>query len=313
MATWRLSANLALWAKCKHPISSFADNWLSYCSDPRRLCEFLKSITITRGVKWHAPATVLSVRKDPKTNFIDGVVISNSETRTETFISCKSIVICAGPWSQKVFEELFPSSSLQLHVSPLAGYSLVIRSPRHSLKHEKQNYQGRSHAIFTTHPKDCGFSPELFSREGGEIYIAGLNSSTIPLPSRAEESKSIMNPQKIQDLKRVAVRLMGKLAEGSNESSDDVPNEDDLEVLQEGLCFRPVTDTGRPIVSRVPDNALGSGFKCDTSASGRDRGGVFIATGHGPWGISQSLGTGRVMADLVDGIKPSVDITALQL
>lgn len=106
---------------------------------------------------------------------------------------------------------------------------------------------------------------------------------------------------------------MGKLTEGHNESSADVPNEDDLEVLREGLCFRPVTDTGRPIVSRVPDNALGSGLKSDTSAPGRERGGVFIATGHGPWGISQSLGTGRVMADLVDGIKPSVNIDALQL
>lgn len=264
-------------------------------------------------MRWHAPVRVLSVRKDSETNAIEGVVVLNSESQTESFIPCKNIVICAGPWTQSVFEALFPSSSLRLRVSPLAGYSLVIRSPRHSLVQEQQTYQGRSHAIFTTHPRDCGFSPELFSRHGGEIYIAGLNSSTIPLPSQAEESKEIMDREKIQDLKRVAVRLMGKLTEGHNESSADVPNEDDLEVLREGLCFRPVTDTGRPIVSRVPDNALGSGLKSDTSAPGRERGGVFIATGHGPWGISQSLGTGRVMADLVDGIKPSVNIDALQL
>jgi glycine/D-amino acid oxidase-like deaminating enzyme len=31
---------------------------------------------------------------------------------------------------------------------------------------------------------------------------------------------------------------------------------------------------------------------------GTREGGVFIAAGHGPWGISLSLGTGKVMSEI---------------
>jgi glycine/D-amino acid oxidase-like deaminating enzyme len=42
-------------------------------------------------------------------------------------------------------------------------------------------------------------------------------------------------------------------------------------------------------------------------------GGVWIASGHGPWGISLSLGTGLVVSELVEGRKPSADISNLGL
>jgi hypothetical protein len=70
----------------------------------------------------------------------------------------------------------------------------------------------------------------------------------------------------------------------------NVPDKD-VEVMREGLvchtfhvyglrsalanqmqCFRPVTSSGRPIVSRIPDDKLG-GVKTKCGASG----GVFIA------------------------------------
>jgi glycine/D-amino acid oxidase-like deaminating enzyme len=269
--------------------------------------------TISRGVKWHHPAQVASVVTDPNTNAVTGVHVLNSETQTESVISCRNIIITAGPWTPHVFKTLFPSAKLRLNVSALGGYSLVLRSPRHTQRHERETHQGRSHAVFTTHPRASGFSPELFSREGAEIYIAGLNSSQIPLPTRADGIKAIMDEEQIDALKTVAVRLLGKLADGHVESSDELPNADDLEVLREGLCFRPVTTTGRPIVSRVSERHLGVNVQSGTSAVGREIGGVFVATGHGPWGISQSLGTGRVVADMVDGIKTSADVSGLRM
>ncbi|KAL1965454.1 hypothetical protein VTN77DRAFT_5710 [Rasamsonia byssochlamydoides] len=277
--------------------------------DPLRLCKYLMEITVSRGVKWHHPAQVISVVTDPDTNAINAVKVLNFASQTESVIPCTNLVICAGPWTSRVFKNLFPSARLQLNVSALAGYSLVLRSPRHTLLHERDTYRGRSHAVFTTHPRDCGFSPEVFSREGAEIYIAGLNSSQIPLPNQAEEAREIMDKQKIDELKAVAVRLMGKLAEGHLECSDDVPNTDDLEVLREGLCFRPVTNSGRPIISRIKEELLGLGVKTKSSETGGERGGVFIATGHGPWGISLSLGTGKVVAEMIDGVKTSADVS----
>lgn len=269
---------------------------------------------VARGVKLHQPAQATSIITDPRTGTLDGIKIQDLNTKTESIIPCRNLVICAGPWTPHVFKTLFPSSGARIPISPLAGYSLLLHSPRHTLDHEREQYGGRSHAVFTTHPTSCGFSPEIFSRQGAEIYIAGLNSSQIPLPARAEDYPAAVQREQMDKLKQVAVRLLGKPAEGRTESSDDVPNVDDLEVVREALCFRPVTNRGTPIVSRVRDDLLGgdvrTGFE-DGPGEGRKKGGVFIASGHGPWGISLSLGTGKVVAEMIDDVETSADITGL--
>jgi glycine/D-amino acid oxidase-like deaminating enzyme len=150
------------------------------------------------------------------------------------------------------------------------------------------------HAVFTTDVS--GYSPEIFSRLGGEIYIAGVNSSSIPLPAIATESK-IEEPS-ILKLEAAAKRLLG-LPGDSN----------DLEIVRKGLCFRPVTDNGTPILARISDEKLGEGMK----TRGGGEGGVFLAAGHGPWGISMSVGTGKVMAEVIQGLPTSADITELGL
>ena len=60
------------------------------------------------------------------------------------------------------------------------------------------------------------------------------------------------------------------------------------------------------IKSNPPANALQ--FQKDATRPG---GGVFVATGHGPWGVALSLGTGRVVAEMVLGRKTSVDVGVL--
>jgi glycine/D-amino acid oxidase-like deaminating enzyme len=263
----------------------------------------------------HHSAQVTAVITDPETNTISGVKILYGLTQTETIIQCKNIIICAGPWTSKVFRSVFPLSTVSVDISSLAGYSLVLRSPRHTVSHERDLYHGHSHAIFTTHPNTAGFSTEIFSREGGEIFIAGLNSSQIPLPDQPEGAGAIMDKKSIEELKAVAIRLLGKLRDGEVESTDEIPNLDDLELVREGLCFRPVPSiSGRPvIVTQVMDELLGPSYQSNGSGIGRDKGGVFIAAGHGPWGISLSLGTGKVVADLVDGVEPGADIKGLAL
>ena len=260
---------------------------------------------ISRGVHLHNPSKAISLITDQKTGSITGIKLLNLLTHTESVIPCTKLVICAGPWSPKVFEDLFPSAKISLPIIPLAGYSLLIRSPRHTLAHERDSYQGRSHAVFTTHPRSCGFSPELFSREGGEIYIAGLNDPSMSLPALSKDAANLKVQADKDKLHAVAVRLMGRLAEeeGQKESTDKISNVDDLEVTRESLCFRPVSTRGTPVVSKVKEHLIGDGIKGD----------VFVASGHGPWGISLSLGTGKVVADMVQGLKPSADVSRLGL
>lgn len=76
---------------------------------------------------------------------------------------------------------------------------------------------------------------EIFSRLPDEIYVAGLNSSSAPLPDRAD--LSVINENDIEALKEVARKII-KL---SDEETAD------LEIVRKGHCFRPTTSSGRPV------------------------------------------------------------------
>lgn len=274
-------------------------------SDPLRLSRYLIDAAVSRGVKLHNPAKATTIVKNGE-GTITGITVVSLESQTETTIPCTNLVLSSGCWTPLVLKDLFPSNQASLNITPLAGYSLVVRSPRHTLDDERLTYGGRAHAVFTTHPQSCGFSPEIFTRKGGEIYIAGLNPS-IELPSRAEDARQLFDPAELQKLKDVAVRLMGDLAKGWTESTDSVPNTDDLEILREGLCFRPVGATDVPTIGRISDASLGGGVR--TAA----KGGVYIAAGHGPWGISLSLGTGKVVSEMINGQRTSADASELTI
>jgi D-amino-acid dehydrogenase len=59
--------------------------------------------------------------------------------------------------------------------------------------------------------------------------------------------------------------------------------------------LRPMTPDGTPIVGQTPLSNL------------------LLATGHGTLGWTMAAGTGRVIADLVSGRKPEIDIEGLTM
>lgn len=132
-----------------------------------------------------------------------------------------------------------------------------MRSPRWTSEDEARG----CHAVFCTDPS--GHSPEIFSRIGGEIYVAGINSTEIPLPRLATDSRPLREPMDL--LKGVAKRHLG------------LSGADDLHVVREALCFRPVTAKGPPLVCRVADSLLG-----DMKTRGAGDGGVFLSAGQYP-------------------------------
>jgi len=256
-------------------------------SDPLRLCKFLLQNCLSRGVQLHHPSRAISISKDMRDE-LSSIRILNTSTNAVSEIPCSRILISAGAWSPQVFSTLFPDSKLELPISSLAGHSLVVRSPRWGKDQEERG----CHAVFTT--DGAGFSPEIFSRIGEEIYIAGLNSSSLILPSLATELR--IDETSVAKLKKTAQRLLG-----ANE-------EEEIEVVRKGLCFRPVTRRGTPILARIEDERLGG-----VGTRGGGEGGVFLAAGHGPWGISLSLGSGKVMSEIIEGRDPSVNVSGLVL
>ena len=108
----------------------------------------------------------------------------------------------------------------------------------------------------------------------GCIYLAGLNSSTYALPKLANER--VIDPKSIAVLKQTARKLLG----------------DGVEVVREGVCWRPVARKGVPIIADL--GGKGGGEE-------EEEAGVIVCAGHGPWGISNSLGSGYCVAKMVEG------------
>jgi glycine/D-amino acid oxidase-like deaminating enzyme len=292
-------------------------------SDPERLSHFLLDECRARGVQLHKPARATSLLRNEsgkivgvRVQHLDGNSASDMEVTTID-IYCTRIVFAAGAWTPEAFSTLFPTARLRLPISPLAGHSVVLRSPRwvsYNTNSSEDNAELPCHGVFTN--DIGGFSPELFSRFGGgptsdlthnsdtsasksqskhEIYLAGLNSSALPLPVVA--TGSTPDEHSIARLIAVAHRLLGP----------------DVDIIRTGLCFRPVTPWGYPIIARLDDGILGNDEDGGRDHAFEEEGGVFVAAGHGPWGIAHSLGTGKVMAELIRGEVTSADISGLGL
>ena len=131
-------------------------------------------------------------------------------------VPCNRLVIAAGAWSPRVFTTLFPTVKIRIPISSLAGHSLLVRNPHFNPAELDKEV---CHAVFAT--DTLGFSPEWFARLGGELYLTGLNSTSIPLPDVATDAE--INEKAIEQLKSCAKAMM-----------QDVEGKE-LEVLREGL------------------------------------------------------------------------------
>lgn len=285
MRVWRVLATREVWLKCLSlPFLVPITNRLMGLRDPLRFCKFLLQACISKGVQLHHPARAIAVGKDMRDE-LSSIRNLNTSTSAVSEIPCSRILISAGAWSPQVFATLFPDSNFKLPISSLAGHSLVVKSPRWSKEHETNE----CHAVFTT--DKVGYSPKIFSRMGEEIYIAGLISSSLALPALATETN--IDEASIRKLMTTAQRLLGV-------------DEKEVEIVRKGPCFRPVTKRGTPILAGIEDEKLGG-----VVTRGGDAGGVFLAAGHGPWDITLSLGTGKVMSEMIEGREASVDVSGL--
>lgn len=150
-------------------------------SDPLKLCSFLLDRCKALGVHVHHPATALCIATDVRDE-LASVRIGYTDSSAETEIPCTRLLLSAGAWTPGVFTALFPESDLRIPVSSLAGHSLVVRTPGFL----EGDGEVRCHSVYC----DLGdLAPEVYARREGVIYIAGVNSSAIPLPDLATAAK----------------------------------------------------------------------------------------------------------------------------
>jgi glycine/D-amino acid oxidase-like deaminating enzyme len=119
-------------------------------------------------------------------------------------------------------------------------------------------------------------SPEVFPRADGTTYICAISSES-PLPLNPADV--VPDPGAIERLQAMCARLSPALAEST--------------ILARQSCYRPVTQDGLPLIGPV------------SSLSG-----VYVATGHGAWGILNAPATGEALAELiVDGVARTTDLS----
>ena len=221
------------------------------------------------------------------------MLIEYQNTLEKVTVPCDNLIVTSGPWTSSVLKFLLPDeppASFPV-ISSLSGASIVIRSNRWQ---PSQTDTSRLTALFSSKNIE-GFAPEVFSRVGGEIYIAGLNDPSIPPP--APSAHSLPSSDSVDRLINVAKFLC------SSHSTEMRGTSTDFEVIARGLCFRPTTPKGTPVIGQIPlrsSNLYGKRFR------------LWVGGGHGPWGISLSLGTGMVLSQMVLGRGPSVDVKKLQ-
>ncbi|KAM0252815.1 hypothetical protein ACHAQJ_007554 [Trichoderma viride] len=249
--------------------------------DPLRFCKFLLEKVRAAGVHVHNLASALRMETDGNGK-LSGVVVGNLETSEETVIPATRVLLSAGCWTPHVFNNLFKGRySVSIPIESLGGHSLVVKAPSEVTT---------CHSVYTTMD---AHSPEIYSRPDGVIYVAGVNHANLPLPKPTFKAATVN--QSVEKLKDIARRLIA------------TPNGEDLEIVRQGLCFRPITKKGTPYISRLTNERLEEHVAMTEGAEG----GVFVAAGHGPWGISLSLGTGKVVAEMMSGKPLSVDISVL--
>lgn len=276
--------------------------------EPRRFCEWLLKEVEAKGVKIHTQCVATGIFKNEEGK-VGGVKVRKDTEIYEKH--AKNVVVAAGAWTPQVFRMLFHDSKFKIPINPLAGYSIVVKSPRLTKPildpslHGENSAAGVSHAVYCAPTANWAFAPEIYSRISAdgkpEIWAGGVNDANLKLPESADATAALKSRDKSEELRSAMIAMTGLSQEGDN------LNIDDLEVVRESLCFRPVSRSGSPIISKIPNEALGPQIEGDGNF------GVYVASGHGPWGISLSLGTGKVMAEMLAGRSTSADISRLGL
>ncbi|KZT71435.1 FAD dependent oxidoreductase [Daedalea quercina L-15889] len=293
-----------LWLRAKpHALQAISDKTTTAQCNPQQLCEFLLNSCLAMGVRLHHPALATHLyhadSNDPasqtmlKLTNISKTGVGRTIRTASYELPVDSLVVAAGCWTPDAFRTLFPDAPRPPTIDRHAGYSVRVRS-RHwqpAPPSAPAPYAGPCHAVFTSDPS--GFSPELFTRVASELWIGGVNDSQLPLTD--DPTDTLPDPDAIERMLAVGRELCG----------------DDIEVIDASVCFRPVTPTRKPFITRVDEKALGAGVVPQAQAGAGVPGGVYVAAGHGPWGISMSLGTGLVVAEMVLGRETSADVKSL--
>ncbi|KAH7340818.1 FAD dependent oxidoreductase [Rhizoctonia solani] len=240
---------------------------------PFHLTETLVEVAQSRGVKVHIGATATKINFAPDSDKTPVELVATKADGSELVIPVTDIVLAAGPWTGSLARKLLGKyAGTAGTIEPSEPSSSIVLRPDGS--HKITN-----HMLFTELTfNNISCEPEVYPRLDGTVYLcgAGRENESVPLPERADQVKP--TPAAIQRLKEAAEFVS--------------PVFENAQVVAEQCCFRPNSQTGLPVIGKV-------------------REGIWMASGHGVWGIQNGPGTGKCLAELILGLPTSADISQL--
>ncbi|KAK4049094.1 hypothetical protein OIO90_005564 [Microbotryomycetes sp. JL221] len=272
-------------------------------------------------------------------------VRSTIDSNRTTTLPVSKLVITAGPWSSIVCRQLglpeieltnLPGHSLLIkpalrHVVAAGGTGVVAASSVSPLSITRQDIgiepvaifagigsdaaMGVEHAtggtgrLLTEREQQMGYTeaPELFTRLNGIVYVAGENTTPNSTNSSDSTATPPVAPNRLPDnvddvdglrddnlLSRLiksaeAVSPLLQQSRGAIITARQASCSLTLTLL---LCYRPKTFDGECMIGPLCDN-------------------VYIATGHGPWGITLAPGTGKLVSEMILNSTLSANIPLL--
>jgi glycine/D-amino acid oxidase-like deaminating enzyme len=178
-----------------------------------------------------------------------------------------AVVVAAGPWTS----ELVDPTGLWRPIRPLWGVvveTLLADPPRHVLEEAAMDV-----ALGTGKVASAGGAEPEDRTSTPETSVVTAGGATAVGSTFLEEE-----PDPSAWTERILER-----------AATFVPAVADAPIRETRACARPLAADGRPLIGAVPWLE-----------------GLFVCSGHGPWGITTGPASGRQVADLVLGLAPTI-------
>lgn len=213
--------------------------------------------------------------------------------------ACDDLVFAAGTRTPRLVRELFPGFTRDFHETTNSGNWIVVKIPT------DQKDQMRAEVILDD---VVNHQLEFVGREDKAthdfvIWVCGLNNEETE-PGQIKEHAE-PDEDAIDRLRDYAAKFLW------NKSAQQIGPE----LLKKGRTYRPTIDRELPIVTPLSgDDLYGARNSKDQSRHIRQncsKTGVWVCTGHGKYGITLGLGSGKLMSQMILGKKPDLSISAL--
>lgn len=245
------------------------------------------------GVEIEAGTKIVDVRLSAD-NRAQAVTCVQDNKATIT-IDYTELLLACGAWTPDVFGMLFPSSLIKLQGTTDAGDWVSWKNPCPITQ---------SSTAFVSFANLVGDKLEFAGRNDGTIWACGRRNLTADLPAPGHRQEP--DEKMIRDLGGYAQKWI----KGSCSCLES--HNHDIELVAQGRAFRPATKSGLPVFGEVPSINLTESLPGISQVKGSSSG-VFICWGHGSYGLTLGMGSGRVISQLMRGEEPDIDISRFNL